>query len=346
MTVARYLDLLFLPNVHVSLRAVHPDAFDAYAELARQHDVTPEQARELPEARHYWPASRVVVRGNVQARLQRWAADMPEHNLYTQVASVRRGFHRGGLDSLECARALWADVDGSAGIGDLGAVVERCDDNGVPRPSFVVRTSEQGWHLYWALSEPFHMATATAQHSFRRVLYGLAARLGADLRATDPARVLRPPCTINHPNATKRSLGGRADYQVELVRDTGEVFERDALRGFAADPPPSVGVSDAPQYERREYAGELPWRVSAVLECDPDVRDRFDGLAYGLVDTSDSAVDLALARRLAPHELEGWEIEHALRYSRETVRQCAKRQDDRHYVRTVNRVLAEDDDQC
>ncbi len=336
-----YLALLFAPGARVSLRAVHPDAFDAYAELARAHGCTMEEARELDAAKPYWAASRVVVVGNVERQVDVWAHAYPGHNLYAQVASVRPGHYRGGLDSLECARALWVDVDGAAGIDSLDALMARCEAFGAPPPSMVVRTSERGWHTYWALAQPFPMATPMAQHSFRRVLYGLAARLGGDLRATDPARVLRPPGTANYPSAAKRAAG-RGNFAVEVVLLEPRVFERDVLRQFAADPPPSLAVSDAPQYDRQPYAGELPWHVSIVLECDPDARDRFDGLAHELADQSDSAIDLALARVLSRHELEGWEIEHALRYSRETVRQCAKRQDDRHYIRTVNRVLAED----
>ncbi len=339
-----YLTLLYAPDSRVSLRAVHPDAIDAYASLAQRHGLTLEQARELPEARPYWAAHKVVAVGSVERRLAHWARELPYHNLYAQVASVRPGQWRGGLDSLECARALWVDVDGAAGVGSLDRLFALIEQSGVPAPSMIVRTSEMGWHCYWALAEPFCLAGPTAQHSFRRVLYGMAARLGGDLRATDPARVLRPPGTINHPSAAKRATG-RGDYAVELVElnHAGPLYSRAELRPFAADPPPSVAVSDVPQYGPRPYAGELPVRVAVVLECDPDARDRFDGAHYGLTDASDSAIDLGLARRLAEHDLEGWEIEHAVRYSRETVRQARKRQDDRHYVRTVNRVLAEDD---
>lgn len=338
-----YLTLLFAPDARVSLRAVHPDAFDAYAELARAHGCTMEEAREFDAAKPYWAASRIVVVGNVERQLGVWARAYPGHNLYAQVSSVRPGHYRGGLDSLECARALWVDVDGAAGIDSLDALMARCEAIGAPPPSMVVRTSERGWHTYWGFSEgPFPMTTPMAQHSFRRVLYGLAARLGGDLRATDPARVLRPPGTVNHPSSAKRATG-RGDYAVEVVHfDPFLRYGRNVLRQFAADPPPSVAVSDTPQFDRQPYAGELPWRAAIVLECDPDARDRFDGLAHELADQSDSAIDLALARVLSRHELDGWEIEHALRYSRETVRQCAKRQDDRHYIRTVNRVLAED----
>lgn len=340
----RWLGMLYAPNAQVSLRAVHPDAFEAYAALAAQHDCTPEAARDLASAAPFRARSRVLHVANAERRIADWAHELPGHNLYMQVASVRLGARRGGLDTLECARALWVDMDASAGIYALDEIAAACEHARAPEPNMVVRTSELGWHCYWALAEPARLFGPIEQYTFRRVLYGLAARLGGDLRATDPARVLRPPDTLNHASLAKQREQRRApEFPVQIVYFDHGTTPREALRPFAADPPPSVAVSDAPDYDARPYDGELPLRAALVLECDPDVRDRFEGLSVGLTDQSDSAIDLALARALTRFELEPWEIEHAVRYSRGAVRRAAKRQDDRHYVRIVNRVLAEDD---
>lgn len=339
--LALYLSLLHAADARLSLRAVHPDAFARYADLAIQHGVSQEQARELDAARPYRARSRVVLAANVGTVLTGWADELPAHNFYVQVASVRAGERRGGLDSLDCARALWVDIDGSAAIGHIETLRQRIAAARIHQPTAIVRTSPKGWHCYWALDDPFALADPVAQARFRRVLYGLAQRLGGDLRATDPARVLRPPGTVNRPSAEKRTQG-RSESAVELVAFDHGRYAFAALEIFGVDAPPSESRSDEPTYDTRPYTGQLPDRAAIVLGCDPDAADYYRGATYGLQDVSDSSIDLRLARTLAEHDLEGWEIEHAVRASRDE-RGCAKQHGDRHFVRTVNRALEQGD---
>jgi RepB DNA-primase from phage plasmid/CHC2 zinc finger len=126
---------------------------------------------------------------------------------------VRRS---GGQDAIERVWCLWADCDGSR-AGNRLELFE-------PRPSVVIRTgTETNVHGWWPLRSPLTVAQA------RRANRRLAHHLGADMRATDAARILRPAGTLNHkhePAAPVRAI--RVDLRVHDARD---------VVGQLADPP-------------------------------------------------------------------------------------------------------------
>ncbi|HLI60782.1 MAG TPA: CHC2 zinc finger domain-containing protein [Solirubrobacteraceae bacterium] len=94
---------------------------------------------------------------------------------------LRRG---GGRDDLVRGGAvLWADCDTPQSVAALRAFR--------PAPALVV-ASGTGCHGYWRLSAP---ATLDDIHDANRCI---AAALGADSSCTDPARILRPPTSLNH----------------------------------------------------------------------------------------------------------------------------------------------------
>jgi putative DNA primase/helicase len=64
---------------------------------------------------------------------------------------------------------------------------------GIPKPSAVVRTG-RGCHAYWLLNTP---AKKGDIEKIERITKGLAVNLGADVAATDGARLLRLPGTRN-----------------------------------------------------------------------------------------------------------------------------------------------------
>jgi hypothetical protein len=106
----------------------------------------------------------------------------PQRQVYLGVAPrVRRA---GTADAVERVWTLWADLDTEDAIKRLRTFR--------PLPSIVVRSGSGGAHAYWPLSEP--LPPAWAQRANRRLALGLAA----DINATDAARILRPPGTLNH----------------------------------------------------------------------------------------------------------------------------------------------------
>lgn len=110
---------------------------------------------------------------------------MAEHasRLDVYVGAALRTKREGGKSAIQRVWCLWADLDTPEAIERLQGFT--------PRPSLVI-SSGSGQHAWWALPEP--LAPAWAERANRR----LAHALGGDMKATDAARILRPPGTLNH----------------------------------------------------------------------------------------------------------------------------------------------------
>lgn len=144
-----------------------------------------------------------------------------------------RARRAGGRDAIERVHALWADLDSPEALAAL--------DRFAPAPAIVV-SSGSGRHGYWPLWPP--VAPVEAERANRR----LAHALGADPRATDAARILRPPGTFNHKRQEPRP--------VRIERLEVEVFTAAEVAGALPDPPD---------------ARQAPERARGRRTIDPDV---------------------------------------------------------------------------
>jgi RepB DNA-primase from phage plasmid len=117
--------------------------------------------------------------GEVERRVQALA---PTRHVYVGVAPRTRP--EGHAGAVTRCWVLWIDADTEAALDRLRSFA--------PSPGLVVRSGSGGAHAYWPLHEP--LAPGHAQRANRR----LALALGADMQATDAARILRPPGTLNH----------------------------------------------------------------------------------------------------------------------------------------------------
>ena len=90
---------------------------------------------------------------------------------------------------------LWADVDGKDFEGSKEKTLKAVD--AFPIPPTMVVDSGHGYHLYWVLSEPIIGLTGVARAEFKRVLAGVAKRLGADSSKIHLDSCLRLPGTLN-----------------------------------------------------------------------------------------------------------------------------------------------------
>jgi hypothetical protein len=109
------------------------------------------------------------------------------------VGAAPRCREDGTANAVERVWVLWADCDGRAALERLRGFR--------PAPSIVVRSgSDDCAHAYWPLCEP--VGADWAKRANRR----LAVALGADLAATDPARILRPAGTLNHKHDPPRPV--------------------------------------------------------------------------------------------------------------------------------------------
>jgi hypothetical protein len=135
-------------------------------------------------------------------------------DVYVGVAVRARP--EGGRTGVDAVWTLWADCDDARATERLQRFT--------PAPSIVVRSgSEHGRHAYWLLDRP--LTPAEAELANRR----LARALGADLRSTDAARVLRPPGTLNHKYDPPAS--------VELERLTARRHRAPDVVGELPEPP-------------------------------------------------------------------------------------------------------------
>ncbi len=153
-------------------------------------------------------------------------------DVYVGVAPRRE--RRGGRDAIERAHVLWADCDSPEAIDALGGFD--------PAPAIVVH-SGSGRHAYWPLHEP--LSPTHVERANRR----LAHALGADSRATDAARILRPPGTFNHKRGEPQPVRvERLEVEVCAAREVvGQLPDPPAARG------PGAGRDGARRPQRREF---------------------------------------------------------------------------------------------
>ena len=112
-------------------------------------------------------------------------------NLYVGV--LPRAWESGKADAIEAGQVLWADCDTPESV-ELLASFE-------PQPTMTVRTGTGGHlHAYWKLAAPVEPESIEAANK------ALVKLLGADPRATDRARVLRPPETFNYKGGEPRPV--------------------------------------------------------------------------------------------------------------------------------------------
>ena len=130
------------------------------------------------------------------------------------VGCAPRTRRYGGRDAVDRAHVLWCDADSPESI----AALERFE----PAPSLVIR-SGAGSHGYWSLWPPAEVAEVEQANRL------LAHALGADMRAVDGARILRPPGTFNHKTGEP--------VPVEIERLNVEVYEARAIVEGLPDPP-------------------------------------------------------------------------------------------------------------
>ena len=112
-----------------------------------------------------------------------------------------------GVENIRQFRALYIDIDGVEGdqLGTAYKVLELVENKEIPKPTMIVN-SGRGIHIYWRIANAPYGALHTWQE-LEDYLYYKLKHLGADRSATDGARILRLPGTINSKNnATCRAL--------------------------------------------------------------------------------------------------------------------------------------------
>jgi RepB DNA-primase from phage plasmid len=166
-----------------------------------------------------------------------WALAQAD-NVNVYVGAAPRVREDGTAAAVERIWTLWADCDGAESLKRLREFR--------PTPNIVLRSgSPESVHAWWSLSKA--LSPAGAQRANRR----LALALAADMKATDPARILRCAGTLNH----KHDPPAR----VECVRLELDVFKlADVVRSL----PDSDHYAPRP---RRQFTGDMAKSVAGLV---------------------------------------------------------------------------------
>lgn len=156
-------------------------------------------------------------------------------NIYYGVFTRRDKY--GTAEYCNKTAAIWADYDNA----QLADVKERISNAGIPQASIYIN-SGHGIHAYWLLEQP-----ATVKQALP-IVKGIVKRTGADTRATDAARVMRLPGTINH-NRSK-------PVPCHIVEHNTIKYTIDQLAAFKADYKPSI-----------EKPGQIPELDNSSRPC-------------------------------------------------------------------------------
>ncbi len=120
-------------------------------------------------------------------------------------------------DNIRHFRALYIDLDLNNGHSKTEAFYEiyiKAAQGLIPKPSMII-DSGRGLHLYWRIEHAPKGAAYTWQE-LEDYLYKQLKPLGADLKATDSARVLRLPNTINSRNSAMCEVLELNDFKYSM----------------------------------------------------------------------------------------------------------------------------------
>lgn len=115
------------------------------------------------------------------------------YNVY--FGACPRNKREGSKGAIKNIHALWADMDGKDFKGGKEEALKRLNDFPL-RPTAIV-DSGHGYHAYWILKEDEVINNPEDIVRIESYLKRLAVILGADIQATEIARVLRLPGTYN-----------------------------------------------------------------------------------------------------------------------------------------------------
>jgi hypothetical protein len=204
----------------------------------------------------------------------------------TVKSTPRQGYKRGTEKTASMLSCLWAEVDLKDGdYPDLDAIKLAIYD--LPQPATVITASGGGIHALWRIA-PIEI-TSDNRHIIKEVLRGLAVYLKADTKATDLARVLRLPSTIN----TKPERNGARCEVIDAL--PGELrFEDFTDYRQYAKPIERPIQRDLPRYK----PDELPRTVSDYLSTPLAVGGRNDALNKAAFVLHSNGYDRAETERL------------------------------------------------
>jgi len=206
-----------------------------------------------------------------------FAAATSQQGYETYHAVLPRVNGGGKASDVRVCAWLWTDIDaGNQGRQESIALLKLATQRGIPTPNLIV-ASGGGIHAYWRLPDIAPCHNKIDQDIISATLKRLVLFVGGDdqsahacPKATDVARILRPPGTHNH----KRRDQPRP---VELLRENsaGPLWSLRQWRSFLPPLPlPPRPLTPRPHSLRRIPMGEIPRSVSDLIQRPPRPGER------------------------------------------------------------------------
>ncbi len=168
------------------------------------------------------------------------------HDVYVGV--LLRTCRAGGRDAVAGSHLAWVDIDQPDAVQRI-----RQFDR---MPSMIVATGSRGHrHCYWQMEHEIPPDVLVAAN--RR----LAHRLGGDLATVDPARILRPPGSLNRKHSPPAAV-----TLIELHADRRYAVQE--LVGELPDPPLSPRATTSAVGALRVARGRLDEQLLAIPTAD------------------------------------------------------------------------------
>lgn len=192
--------------------------------------------------------------------------------VYFGTCTRRDGESSGNLTTVIECPALWADID-CVKQGLTGKEVMEALSFLPFKPSIVIN-SGGGLHVYWVLEAPVDISEdQPAREAVSAALRALAGVLAGDMKATDLARVMRLPGTLNTKAELLARYGGKPAL-CEVIEDTGRVYDLEQLCEWLSEQRAVLhGKSEAPKPVREDdpfvaYARQAGYEVAIDIDAE------------------------------------------------------------------------------
>ena len=158
----------------------------------------------------------------------------------TYVGILLRNRPKGGRQAVTDSHLLWVEIDTDDAFKRLLSAPAA--------PTAVVSSGTPGHlHAYWLLNQPIP-AYRVAELNRK-----LAGTVSGDLASVDPARILRPPTTLNHKHSPATTTA------LELLAPS-RLYDPTVLTEGLVDPHPKPVYTPPPVPRRRPSMDAPPWR--------------------------------------------------------------------------------------
>ncbi|NBG89666.1 helix-turn-helix domain-containing protein [Isachenkonia alkalipeptolytica] len=158
----------------------------------------------------------------------------PPKDTNVYIGVYARAGRNGTARGCRSTGALWLDFDNM----EKAEALERIERAGLPKPSIIIN-SGHGIHTYWILKQ-------RAGNEALKLIRVMAENTGADLSATDKARIMRLPDTMNIKEEPIPCKVVEISHKQYKLQDIAEALEVDLSKEEPKAQPVDIGQVERP----------------------------------------------------------------------------------------------------